>query len=524
MIANLAGNEVIQIQLLERLPHGGRRFPRRARRFVKENALRKRFVLAVQKTQIERARVAHADRSRHAIRAGMALVLDENRQAVHEQRLRDSIHHRSEHRVEAHFRRERAAKLNQRAAIVQAVPVKKAVQARLNPVAKRLEQKCRHHDGDHSAHHSGRPRGVEQRSDHRHDRDVHGHHAAARGRIGETSLEDDVHVHQAVADDGVAETQRDQHQRNRGEIHPRPRHNSQEKRHDVKQQKWNNARQRSAGHPLQLLPQDSGRCAAIADNKNKRGQQEVNSQTRQVEPVERISRFDRRHETQFAKSDQNSHQQQNSRHAVNGAQDRAVPLGNRAPLRKYQRKMQQQRRLQKPGHDRAPIDFPVERSQLPGVLEGVQDEGHQAKNVEMHGARRVPPAGKNEEADEEVQHAHNAQIIFDRGGPRGRLDYELRFKLFAAPLNAVMGQRPQSDSPQALRDIDRAMDRRIVNCKDLVVGPQAGVCGGRVWRDMPGNDSGLPFDPRHPIIGRREHGSLLKIDDAEDNGCKSRQG
>jgi hypothetical protein len=40
---------------------------------------------------------------------------------------------------------------------------------------------------------------------------------------------------------------------------------------------------------------------------------------------------------------------------------------------------------------------------------------------------------------------------------------------------------------------------------------------------MPGNDSGLPFDPRHSIIRRREHRSLLKIDDAKDDGCKSRQ-
>ena len=272
VVANLAGNEVIQVELLERLAHRGSGFARGARRFVKQNALRKRFVLGVQKTQIERARVAHADRPRHAVRAGMAFVLDENRQPVHQQRLRDAIHHRREHRIEAHFRSERAAKLNQRAAIIQTVPVKEAVQARLNPVAKRLEQKCRHHDGDHSAHHSGRPGGVEQRSDQRHERDVDGHHAAARGRIGETSLEDDVHVHQAVADDGVAETQRDQHQRNRGEIHPRPRHDSQEIRHDVKQQKWKNARQRSAGDPLQLLPQDSGRCAAVAVHKNERRQ------------------------------------------------------------------------------------------------------------------------------------------------------------------------------------------------------------------------------------------------------------
>ncbi len=233
----------------------------------------------------------------------MVLVIDENRQTIHEQRLRDTIHHRREHWVKAHLRSERAAKLNQCAAIVQAVSVKKAVQARLNPVAKRLKQKCGHHNGDHSAHHPGRPRGVEQRSDRGHNRDVDGHHAAARGRISETSLEDNVHVHQAVANDGVSETQRDEHQGNRREIHPRAGHNPQEKGRDIKEQKWNNAGKRSPGHPLQLLPQDAGRGTSIAGDKNKGSKQEVNPQTRQVQPVESISRIDRRHETQFAKSD-----------------------------------------------------------------------------------------------------------------------------------------------------------------------------------------------------------------------------
>src|SRR5216683_4907385 len=99
------------------------------------------------------------------------------------------------------------------------------------------------------------------------------------------------------------ETQRNKHQGNCGEIHPRSGHNSQEKGRDVKHQKWNYAGERSSGYPLQLLPQNPGRCTAIAEHKNERGEQEVNSETRQVQPVESISRIDRRHETQFAKPD-----------------------------------------------------------------------------------------------------------------------------------------------------------------------------------------------------------------------------
>jgi hypothetical protein len=61
------------------------------------------------------------------------------------------------------------------------------------------------------------------------------------------------------------------------------------------------------------------------------------------------------------------------------------------------------------------------------------------------------------------------------------------------------------------------MDRRVINRQNSVAGPQAGVCGRRVGRNMPGNDTRLPFDPRHPIIWRREHGPLLEIDDAKDD-------
>ena len=230
----------------------------------------------------------------------MRLVLDENRQTVHQQRLRDAVHHRRQHRIEAHFGGERAAEFDQRAAIIETVAVEETVQARLNPVAKRLKQKRGDHDGDDFAHHAGRPRGVEQRADQRDERDVDGHHAAARGRVGQAALEDDVHVHQPVANDGVAETQRDQHQRNRGKIHPRPRHDAQEIRHDVQKQERQNAGKRSAGDPLQLLPQDSRRRAAVAVHKNSRGEQEINAQTGQIELVEQNSRPDRGHEAQLA--------------------------------------------------------------------------------------------------------------------------------------------------------------------------------------------------------------------------------
>jgi hypothetical protein len=39
--------------------------------------------------------------------------------------------------------------------------------------------------------------------------------------------------------------------------------------------------------------------------------------------------------------------------------------------------------------------------------------------------------------------------------------------------------------------------------------------------DVPGDDPGLRFNPGHPVVGRHEQGSLLEIDDAEDDRRKS---
>ncbi len=180
--------------------------------------------------------------------------------------------------------------------------------------------------------------------------------------------------------------------------------------------------QRPARHPFQLLPQNAGRRAAITVHEHHGGEHEINAQAGQIEPVQKIPRLDRRHEPQLAKADQDPHHQQRSRNSIDGRKNRALPPRSGPPLRKNQREMQQQRGLQQPRDNSGPVDFPVKRAQLSRVLERIQDVGHQAKNVEVHGARGIPPAPENEQADEKIEQSHNAQIIFQRGGPLRRLD------------------------------------------------------------------------------------------------------
>src|SRR6185437_7671627 len=137
---------------------------------------------------------------------------------------------------------------------------------------------------------------------------------------------------------------------------------------------------------------------------------------------------------------QNSNDQENSGNSINCGKDRPTSLRGGPTLRKYHCEMQQQRGLQQSGYDGSPINFPVKRGELARILKRVKDKGDQTKNVEVYRACGVPTTGKNEESDKKVQHAHNAQIIFNRRGPGRRLDYELYLKFLATPLNLVMGQ------------------------------------------------------------------------------------
>src|ERR1700734_671426 len=83
--------------------------------------------------------------------AGICNILNKNRQAIDQERLRYAIHHGTEHRLETDFIGERAAEFDQRAAIVQAIAIEEAIEACLNPFTERLEQKRSNNNGDDAA-------------------------------------------------------------------------------------------------------------------------------------------------------------------------------------------------------------------------------------------------------------------------------------------------------------------------------------------------------------------------------------
>src|ERR1700682_4905852 len=109
-------------------------------------------------------------------------------------------------------------------------------------------------------------------------------------------------------------------------------------------------------------------------------------------------------------------QKQSERQGVDGQQFRRRANGCFGPPREYQCKVEEQSRSQQARHNLRPVNFPVKRVQLSAEMERPENEGDQAKDVKMHGARSVPSADENEQADEPVKQAQEARGFLVRKG------------------------------------------------------------------------------------------------------------
>src|SRR5207245_11009338 len=109
--------------------------------------------------------------------------------------------------VEPTLSRKGTPEFNQRAPVIETVPVEEAVQTRLNPLAEWLEQKRRDDDGDHAAAEAIRRR-MEDFCDQCHEREINRGDARSGHGIRQAALEDNIHIHQTDTDERGRETQR----------------------------------------------------------------------------------------------------------------------------------------------------------------------------------------------------------------------------------------------------------------------------------------------------------------------------
>src|SRR5580704_5725451 len=309
--------------------------------------------------------------------AGIRGVFQEDGEAIDEKRLRDTIEDGGDEWLEANFVGERATEFDERAAVIEAVAIEKAVEASLNADAQRFDEESGDDNGDDG---SGRARGETRTMSHFADDGDDGEVDSDDGRssesIREAALEDDVYVHQAVADDGVAEAKRNQREREDADFHPRRGHTAEEERHDVEKQEWSDAGEGAAGDPLQLLAKDAARSAEVTRKENTSGEQEVGAEVCQFHLIEPVLRTDGWQEVECAGGDKDVEREQRGGRRIDREE-----LGPKraATLRKDQRKVDKQRGLQEQSDHVAPVNFPIESVQLSGVVEAVEDERDQAE-------------------------------------------------------------------------------------------------------------------------------------------------
>ena len=139
-------------------------------------------------------------------------------------------------------------------------------------------------------------------------------------------------------------------------------------------------------------------------------------------------------------------QDQRARHVHRGNQP-AAAVQHRLALREGQREMQEQRRLQQPCHHVRPVDDPVKVVELAGVVERVENERHQAEDVEVSTLGRGPASQQDVEADAEVDQRNQPQSDVER--PVGGRQNQRRF-------NAGFPAVPASRWSSTRRRCDRA--------------------------------------------------------------------
>src|SRR5579862_917968 len=91
-------------------------------------------------------------------------------------------------------------------------------------------------------------------------------------------------------------------------------------------------------------------------------------------------------------------------------------------------------------------------------MEAVQNEGDQAENIKVNGARRVPTANKNEEADEKIEQGGDAQVVFDGGRIFLRRGDQRSFVGTAVATQLIANFHPGGDTEEDAGDVRGAMD------------------------------------------------------------------
>jgi len=155
----------------------------------------------------------------------------------------------------------------------------------LDPVLERIEQQRCQKDGNNQVRRrsAGNAR-ADQHRGHSHGHEVCGGNRGRSQGIDHAALEDNVNIHQPIADDGIAEGQRQEHQRQHADLGGRRGCFSPQELEHVKQ-KGHDGQNGAASYPLHLLAHDRDAGTLVAIPQDRGRGDEICGQIRHLQAV-----------------------------------------------------------------------------------------------------------------------------------------------------------------------------------------------------------------------------------------------
>src|SRR5437867_6591477 len=115
-------------------------------------------------------------------------------------------------------------------------------------------------------------------------------------------------------------------------------------------------------------------------------------------------------------------------------------------------------------------------------MERPENERDQAKNVKVHGARSIPAADENEQANEQVQQADDSQVVFGREGFFGRRGEERGLEFLSTTGKLVAHLGPEPRTVQTPSDFRGSGNRGTIDRQQDVARVDSGARGVRIGR------------------------------------------
>ncbi len=266
-----------------------------------------------------------------------------------------------------------------------------------------------------------------------------------------------------------------------------------------------------------MLAKNTGRRLAVAAVENKPRSQEAKGEITKFDFPEEKIRPQPGHKTQGVQGRAQMNQKESERKGVDGQQFRSRTNACFRSAREYQRKVKQQRRSQQARYNLRPVNFPVKGVQLSAEMERPENEGDQAKNVKVHGARGVPAADKNEQADEQIKQAYDAKVILGCERLfRGRCE-QWRFEFLTTTGKFVAHLGPEPSTVQPPGDLRGSFDRSAIDRQEDVAGANPGASCGRIERNPTGLNSVVRVEPGYSVVHHLIAAALVEVNQGKNH-------